>query len=252
MNDLFNKSVPAPGGAADGINDALLKPTPLLPAFASAYDHKRARAAADPIGMRRLPDDRAALNDLLLDLCCRLVAAQGVMMDGRRIVSDLQLSGTRALRLLVAYGHVHHRIRQIVGTPGEGYAWGDFDPTLLPRMAAHARRMGRCWFFNATLYGSKPPAVEAAQLLMEFVGDAGASHGRQDELSALMAVEGVGIEQVLSVVMEALSQTQPGQEALARLGKRHHQVLLPSETISRIEQGLEGVLADLRGARQAV
>jgi hypothetical protein len=230
---LFEPPV-TPGQPAVTAGDALrLQDVSHLPTHARGYD-RRERTGADPLGLRGLPEHRADLDKLLAELCERLISLEGRKMTGRRLVEELRLRNTRALRLLVAYGHVHHRLRAIVGSPGEGYRWGEHCRGVYGIMAGHARRMGRAWFFISTLYGKGKPAVEAAQLLLDFVGE-GAAPRRNDELSALMAAEGVRAEDVVDALVESLAQTDRGREALSRVGRRHAGVLLPAETVNRLQ-----------------
>ncbi len=118
----------------------LIKGTPSLPTYARPYQRGRARRkAADPIGVSGLPETRNELNGLLLELCNRLAAAGGQKVSGKRLVLDLGLRDERTLRLLMAYGHVHHRIRQLVGIEGSGYVWGDLAEGAYEQSAAIAR-----------------------------------------------------------------------------------------------------------------
>jgi len=213
-----------------GLFAPALLPTPHLPESADDYEAGRERAAADPIGTGGLPRVRADLNSLLTELCRRLLTAAGQPIGGRQLVEELLLVDTRSLRLLVAYGHVHHRLRQVVGVPGTGYFWGDFRPDLYDVMRDHARRLGRCWFFNAALFGKRHAAVEAAQLVLDFVGDAPAMpRPENDELELMMKAEGVGIESVLSAIVELLAANEQGRAALVRIGRRHAAVLVPRD-----------------------
>jgi hypothetical protein len=221
------------------------QPTPHLPGTGAGYG-KDPRVAADPIGRAGLPSTREGLNALLLDLCRRLISAGGSGLGGRRLALEMNLRGTRALRLLVAYGHVHHRLRQIVGVPGLGYKWGDFWPQIYKTMAAQARQMGRCFFFNSALYSHRPPAIEAAQLVLDFVGQAGdQSKPARDELSVMMAAENVGIEDVLSAVMELLADSHAGRAALVRVGRKHAQVLLPTDAVRSIRDKVDILLHEI-------
>src|ERR1035437_2575733 len=88
-------------------DDAFLKPTPGLPL--GAYLSGEDRTPADPMGMRGLPNLRSELNALLIQLCRRVIAAGPRGITGSRLATELCLHGTRPIRLLAAYGHVHHR-----------------------------------------------------------------------------------------------------------------------------------------------
>jgi len=227
---------PAGGGPREvrlGTYRLTLQPTPDLPDLAAAYSRHRPRRAADPIGLQGLPSRRGAINDLVVELCARLAAAAGQELLGRRLAEGLGLAGTRPLRLLVAYARVHHRLREIVGVPGRGYLWGPADPGARERMVDHARAMGRDWFFISGLYGHEPPAVQAAQLMLDFA--AGPDDEAQgDELHAWLASEGVGVEQVLSAMIGVLADRKGGADILARVGRHHAAVLLPQATLTRL------------------
>lgn len=226
----------------------LLRETPRLPI--EGNPHQRERASADPIGLMGLPTRRELLNNVVVDLCYRLACSYR-WLPGKRLAMELRLQDTRALRLIVAYAHVHHRIRAIVGVPGSGYAWGPNDPDTYAVMAAHARRMGRCHFYNAALYGKGTPAVEAAQMVLDFVGQDQPHGETPDELAAMIQAEGVRIEHVLSAIIDRLSETDEGRRALRVVGDQHHSVLIPQATLDQAEQSLAAALAALRTARRA-
>jgi len=231
----------------------VLKSTSHLAAHAKEYEREHnPRPSADPIGLGGLPDRREDLDELLLELCRRLIATGARSTSGKRLVEEFngRLRDTRSLRELVAYGHVHHRLRQIVGVPGSGYVWGDCNPIVYETMSVNARKMGRCFLFNSALYKCRPLAVEAAQLLLDFAapdrqGDQG------DELSALMAAEGVGIEQVLGTVVEMLSASDQGRQTLRSLGRRHAGVLIDPEVVHQMERKIQGVLDELKALATA-
>jgi len=207
---------------------------------------KRPRPAADPIGMAGLPETRDGLDRRLADLCKRLMAGTGGFIKGRRLAEDLALEDTRALRLLAAYGHVHHRIRQIVGIAGTGYCWGDspFVPADVYWTASgQARAMGRAHFFLAAIYGHRPAHVELAQLCLNLVEPE--PDQRRDELAAMLAADGVGTEELLDGMLSLLRAKPDGREILARIGSRHREVLLPAETIEEIQKHLAAVQAVL-------
>jgi hypothetical protein len=250
MTTLFDDgAVPSPLPAlAD-----LLRPTPQLPATAEPYvRRRRPRAQADPLGLAGMPDTRADLDELLLDLCRRLRAAGPRGLRGRRLVEDLGLPDTRALRHLIAYGHVHHRIRQIVGVPGTGYVWGDAAPEIYRSQADAAHQMGRCHLFLSMLYRREPAATQMAQLVLDFVrhgdGDEEARASgesprpRGDELSAMMASEGVQVGDVIDALITQLSSTDDGRQVLQRVGDRHADVLIPADRL----QAARTALAELQ------
>lgn len=231
----------------------LLRPTPQLPDSAAPYNRRtRRRAQADPLGRGGLPDTRTGLDHLLVDLCRRLRAAGPPGLGGRRLAEDLQLPDTRALRYLVAYGHVHHRIRQIVGIPGHGYVWGDASPEIYRTQAAACHQMGRCHLFLSMLYRRRPAAVQMAQLVLDFVrhGDeearsSGGQSARQpDELSAMMASEGVQVGDVIDALITQLASTDDGRDVLKRVGDRHADVLIPADRL----QAARDALATLQSA----
>jgi len=224
--------------------------TPTLPDTDAGY-RRRHREPADPIGLRGLRNWRVGLNNELADLCDRLIGAGGQTLRGRQLATEMDLTGTRALRLLVAYGHVHHRLRQIVGVPGDGYVWGPARPAVYAEMTAHARQMGRCWLFNATLYGRRSAVVEAAQLAFDWVGGLPGDPDRKprsDELAGLMASEGVGVEELLEAMVTRLSRTDHGRKVLGRVGSRHASLMVPADAFAELAARVRGCadgLADL-------
>lgn len=235
-NGLFGQAQTAINAPLTGHGYELL-PVGHLAQCADDYDDEDSRPPADPIGRGGLPADRGQLDAMLCNLCDRLIAAGGRALGGKAIIYELRLPCTRSLRLLVAYGHVHHKLRAIVGLPGEGYLWGEHRPGIYEKVANMSRQMGRGFFFNATLYGKGRPAVEAAQLLLDFVGDGRVNqrsrHG--DELSAMVAAEGLTIEDVLGSIFETLTQTETGKATLTRLGTKHRQFLLTGEELAAMQ-----------------
>jgi hypothetical protein len=228
-----------------------LLPTPLLAQCADDYEDGE-RPAADPIGCRGLPATRGGIDRLLISLCERLIALGGGMIKGKQLATELRLPCTRSLRQLVAYGHVHHRLREIVGMPGEGYVWGPMRPGIYEVIAGNARKMGRCFFFNSTLYKKGRTAIEAAQLLLDFVGDAQPSQDRHgDELAAMVRAEGVTVEDVLSAVFEAITKSEAGKATLARLGNKHRRYLLSEADLADTEAQLASAQAQIQAARTA-
>ena len=221
-----------------------LLPTPLLPHNLAGYAD-RERAGGDPIGVGGLPATRRELNILLRDLCCRLISAAGSLVGGLRLARDLHLRDTRSLRLLVAYGHVHHRLRAIVGIPGSGYCWGDLadDPRrVYDTVAAQARRMGQCWLWLATLYGRAPAQVELAQLVLGYDQPG----QRPSELAALLAADGVGQEEIIDAMIRVVAAQPSGRDVLRRLGDRHRDVLFTSQSLATIRDHLTSALAALQ------
>lgn len=251
MSTLFSDR-PHPLPASDRIG--LLKPTPHLARRASAYsaDGKR-RPAADPIGMSGLPDTRGGLNTLLLNLCERLASAGGRDLAGKQLAEELGLRDTRCLRLLVAYGHVHHRLRQIVGTPGSGYCWGDLRPEVYSEMAAASRRMGLCFLFNASLYSRRPAAIEMAQLTLDLAEKSARQEPDQvgtDELTAWLTTEGTTHADLVEAMVELFAQTKTGREALQNAGRNHPGAFFDAQAIREIEDRLQSALALVRAPRK--
>ena len=202
------------------------------------------RTPGDPLGQRGLPETRYGLDFLAQDLCRRLQAAGSTGIRGRQLVAELALQDTRALRLLVAYARVHKHVHQIVGVPGSRYFWGDcFEKGLYKQAIADCQRRGRCYFFIAALHGRQGTAMAAAQMVFDwFEQQVPPEARRSDDLAALVAAEGVGVADVLDAIITRLAATAEGKKALADVGQRHAQVLLPAEVLAR----LATKLADLR------
>jgi len=140
-----------------------------LPATAAGYASNADRAAADPIGLRGLPCDRQGLDGLVVALC-RLLRGRGVVgLGGPGVARVLGLTGDRAVRLLVAYGQVHHGLREILGMVGAGYFWGPAVPEARIRMVGHRRKMGRCWLFKSALYRRGDVGSTVVQLAFDFM-----------------------------------------------------------------------------------
>jgi len=219
-----------------------MKPTPHLPDRATEYGRDRRRRRADPIGLYDLPTTRRELNILLRHLCEILIAAGGRHVLGGRLVARLNIADTRTLRLLVAYGHVHHYLRAIVGTPGSGYCWGDLaGDGAYTTAALAARRMGECHFFLATLFGKAEPAAEVVQLMFAFAHNRAPSPD-DGPLHALLAARNIGPEQLADAMIAYLRDAPGGGEILRRLGHRHQDVLLPAEAIRTIRENLSAAM----------
>jgi len=232
-------------------DDAIETMMPTIDSSARAWaspDEPHKRAPADPLGMRGLPEDREALDETLRDLCRRLIAAKGEFLGGGYLAGSMRLTDTRTLRLLVAYGRVHHRIREIVSMPGEGYCWGAFRPELYDAGAAQFRRMGLCYLFSAGLLRRKAPVVELAQLALDFVKQ---SRGPDqattpfDEFDAWMAGEDISAGDVLDAMIKAFGATEDGRAALRYVGHKHASLLLPPETRRQLIDQLDGVRRQL-------
>jgi len=213
----------------------------------SAYTSGRMeRPQADPLGQRGLPAARRELDLLADSLCRRLPAAGSDGIPGRILCRLLDVPDTRALRLLVAYARVHLHVHQIVGRPGSGYVWGDVDSTggIYRRAVADNRRRGRCHFFIAALHSRQGPAMEAVQLVFDFMEhEVPADQRHNDDLSALLAATGTDIADFLDAFVTRLAATDKGQKILADAGQKHADILLPAETLT-------AVAADLEAARQ--
>ena len=227
----------------------LLKATPTLPATAAEYRARKGptRPGADPIGVGGLPDNRVDINALLLCLCRRLIVAGGRFLLGRRIVAELELENERSLRLLVAYGRVHHHIRPIVGIYGEGYCWADLAASpaevyILARGQAVAT--ARCHLFLSTLFGRDDGAMGLVQLVFPFAATAPA-----DDLAALLTAKGIGHEQVLEAMIAHCRQAgEEGVQAIRRVAARNQDVLIPAERLADIRRRLLAISQDLAPA----
>jgi len=229
-----------------------LRPRPQLPASAAEYKrgrNRRRREPADPIGLEGLPETRGQLDNLLVALCGRLMAAGGEFVKGRRLVAELEMRHTRALRLLAAYGRVQHRLRQIVALPGLGYVWGDDRVGIYGQAARCARRMALCHLYLGSLFRKRPAQIELAQMVLEFTGQTPLPQER-DELEAWMAAEQVQPGQVLDAVIESFGRTEAGRHALHQAARKHAELLISAELADDIEAKLAGVLADIRQARR--
>ena len=223
-----------------------LRATPHLADHAEEYRRDRRHPPADPLGVRGLPETRRKLNQFLLHLCDRLIGAGGRFRKGARLVANLHLDDARALRLLVAYGHVHHHLAQIVGMAGHGYCWGPLAPKgLYATVAGQARRMGRCHLFLAALYGRGGPAAELIQLMFPFAAEAGPGTAGGDHLHALLATHGVGPEQLADAMIQGLRDAPGGPEILGRLARRHRDVFLPVDVVAHIRTNLKAALGAL-------
>lgn len=183
---------------------------------------------ADCLGIRGLPKMRYELDALAHRLCQRLAAAGGAGVTGSRLATELGLTSTRALRLLVAYSRVHHHYHQIVGLPGFGYLWGECAPAVYKTAIRCAERMARCFFFIAALHRRQGAAIAAVQLMFDFL-EYNVPEGQRhhDDLAALVASEGVNVTQFLDSFMGSLAETDQGRRVLANVGRRHAAVLVP-------------------------
>ena len=220
---------------------------PTLADLAQAYrGGNLKRPAADPIGMRGLPRDRAALDALLARLCDRLKSTRDAGLRGRQLVEELSLTDARALRLLVAYGRVHRGVDEIVGLHGDGYYWGPTAPVARDHAVRQADRMGRCWFFLRTLLARGGAAMAIAQAVFAF-----AQPGNSDDLGALIAARGIQPADVLSSMISLLSASPEGRKRLAEIGREHADVLVPRDVLVSIAEDLERVGRRFRAAASA-
>jgi|GEM_PF-2642507 len=225
-----------------------LKATPTLAAHADAYapGKKRARPSADPVGLYNLPEDRDGINRLLIELCCRLAVAGGQVIKGSRLVADLGLENDRALRLLIAYGRVHHHVRPIVGVYGGGYCWADLadNPTEFYELArAQARQTAKCHLFLCTLFARGDGAMGLIQTVFPF---AKATAPGGDDLAALLTAKGIDHEQVLEAMIAHCRQAGPdGLAAIRRVASRNQDVMISADRLARIRHRLEQALLDL-------
>jgi len=228
------------------MTDAATPPTP--PETAAPA---RTGALAPPLGLRGLPRTIEVLDAYEGALCSRLRSAGGHLVPGKRLFLELQLEDARALRLLVAFAHVHRRRWQIVGVPGSGYCWGPDNPEAVKTMIAHARRMGRCWLHSSALYRGGDVAATAAGWLFDWMAEPSAVSGTPDELGAMVAAEGGGIGDVLEHLVTRLSASEDGRRTLQDLGRRHGDVLIPSAALDDVLAGLDGVRRSLLQATRA-
>ena len=226
---------------------------PLAP-HARQYGYKRMpRPRGDPLGIRGLPEDRLSLDALLQNLCDRLVVCGAHRIRGKQLADELGLPSTRALRLLVAYGRVHHHYHQIVGLPGDGYCWGDADPEVYKRTIADNERRARCHFFIAALHRRQGTAMAAVQLIFDFMEhQIPASRRRNDDLSALVAAEGVSTTDFLDAFISSLAQSDEGRATLAQVAAKHADILVPKVDLEAALSQLDQVRALLTGAARRV
>jgi len=223
-----------------------LKATPTLPATAAEYHARkgRVRPGADPIGVGGLPDVRADLNALLLVLCHRLVTAGGAFLRGDRLVDGLRLQNERSLRLLVAYGRVHHHIRPIVGIYGQGYCWADLadSPAEVYILArGQALATARCHLFLSTLFGRDDGAMGLIQMIFPFAATAPA-----DDLAALLTAKGIGHEQVLeAMIAHCRSAGVEGLDAIRHVAARNQDVMFSADRLADIRKRLAAIGQEL-------
>ncbi len=243
-NSLFKDDASADSGPCTGAIEGLIKPTPHLPADSRAYARGQISRAADPIGLLGMPNDRESLDRLLLELCNRLAAAGGGMLSAKRLVEDLGIESDRALRLLMAYGHVRHRIRDLVGIEGSGYTWGALNPDAYAAAASVAKRKGLCALYLAALYSKVSPIVQICQLALDFkTGDQ-----KTDEVDAWMAAEDVTPATLCEAFVDTLAATPAGRQALQQAAAKRPGMFLPAETVRKMRQQAEDTLAILDAA----
>lgn len=226
-----------------------LKDTPSLPNTAASYRRGvMRRRPGDPIGRDSIGDTREQVNAKLLRLCEMLIAAGGRMIGGDQLTRDLHLATKRSVRRLAAYGRVHHQIRQIVGLEGgDGYFWGDANPDAVADAVAISRRKAACSLYNASLYGSRPAVMEVVQLVLDF-GSPDKLAAKNDELGLYLATENLRVGDILDALVSKLAETPSGRDALAQVGRRHAEVLVPADTIRDLVGQLDTMRARLMGA----
>jgi hypothetical protein len=159
-----------------------------------------ARPGGDPLGQRHLPDERRHLDWLVSDLCRRLASAGQTGLRSQQLVAELGLRDARALRLLVAYARVHHRVHQIVGVPGNRYYWGDCRPELYRQVVEDCRRRGRCYLFLASLHQRQGVAETAAGMVFDWF----AADHPVDDLAASLAITGKAADELLRAFRDHL------------------------------------------------
>jgi len=225
-----------------------LKATPTLAATAAEYRARKGpvRPGADPLGVAGLPESREDLNALLLDLCHRLVVAGGRFFPGRQIVAEMRLENERALRLLVAYGRVHHHIRAIVGVYGQGYCWADLadEPAAAYALArGQAMATARCHLYLSALFSREDTAMGIVQTVFPF-----ATTEPADDLAALLTAKGIGHEQVLEAMIAHCRQAgEEGVQAIRRVAARNQDVLIPADRLADIRRHLDAAVRGLTG-----
>ncbi len=253
MSELFPGQNPDDNGpqtagsppANQMIGTSIIKPTPHLPVTAAPYKNPRdpLKRVADPIGLAGLPDTRYGLECKLLELCNRLASAGGQILSAKRLVTEMELTDDRTLRLLAAYGHVQHRIRQLVGIEGVGYCWGDSNEGGYEKAAAIARRKGLCSLFLAGLYSKQPAAVQMAQMALGFRKKG----AEKDELDAWLAGEDVTPATLIEAFITTFAETAEGRDALAEVGARHVELLMPKAIQQEIVKELDQIKARILG-----
>jgi len=205
-----------------------------------------------PLGVRGLPAVRAELDAMVTDLCSRLAAAGDGGIRGSQLAEELGLEGnTRPVRLLVAYARTHHHRHEILGVPGEGYYWGPaVGPEAARRIANMARRMGRCWFFIGSLLKREGAAMATVQMIFDFMQTAPGS-GEYDDLATLVAAEGTSVAHVLDGIITRLGQSDEGRKALADIGRKHAEVMLPAGILDQVAREVSQAMDKLRAFAKA-
>ena len=209
--------------------------------------------AGDCLGVRGLPATRTELDALVVNLLHRIQVAFPFSIKGKVLVARMGLQDTRALRLLIAYARIHWRRHEIVGVPGEGYRWGGEDPAIYKAAGNDVFRRARCYLFLASLYRRQGTATAIAQLALDAIGHAvpADQSARNDDLAALVAVEGVGVGDVLDALIGELAASAEGRQALERAGSKHASVLMPKAVVDGIVAGLDDIKRRLLGGAAA-
>ena len=180
------------------------------------------------------------------ELCERLQSLGDNPIGGGRLAEELGLTGTRELRRLVAYARTELHLHEIIGVPGIGYFWAPAAPRRARQAVQLARRMGRCWFFIAALLGRGGAAMEAVQMVFDFM-QATPGTGDADDLAALVASEGGGVAEFLDRFVGRLAESDAGRQVLAEAGARHAQVLLTDAARREILADVDALRSKLLG-----
>jgi len=206
---------------------------------------------------RPVPRDLAdadTLRSLLHNIANRLETAGTTGLPGARLAADLGLPGTRPLRAVLAYGRVAYRIREIVGLPGNGYFWGPAWPEVYAIAARMADKMGRDFFYLATLYSEGSAETSMAQMFLQFASTAeqraAAGLGGDvagDELSDLVDREGVSPGAVLDAILTLMTEHRAiYQTDLDRVAAAHAMTLVDADALQQLQQRMTGMVKDIQ------
>jgi len=219
--------------------------------------HRQPRPGADPLGLRGLPAERADLDAMWADMRDRVRSCGDQGIRSARLAAEIGLEpgrhAARPIRLLVAYGRVWLRDTDILGVPGDRYYWGPARLGLRPQVIRQARRMGRCYFFIATLLGKGSTATAAVQLVFDFMGHRPADSADpppSDDLAALVASQGVTVADFLESAVTTLAETDDGRQMLRGLTRRHADILMPRQALADLANDLAALRARLLTAAE--